>query len=125
MGAAFTAITAIGAEFELTRSTIDGGGVMRSTGAEFDLSGTIGQPDAGEMRRGEFTLTGGFWIETPPGDCEEDGDVDLMDYDQFKECLNGPAGPAPLGPCRCFDVDRSGAVDLRDFHVTQSTYTGS
>ena len=31
------------AEFEFTRSTIDDGGVMRSTGGEFELSGTIGR----------------------------------------------------------------------------------
>src|SRR5688500_16202566 len=50
-------------------STIDGGGGT-STAATFSVSGTIGQPDAGRMSGGNFTLEGGFWsgvsvIQTP------------------------------------------------------------
>jgi hypothetical protein len=40
--------------------TIDGGGGA-STGGLFSVSGTIGQPDAGKMSGGDFTVTGGFW----------------------------------------------------------------
>jgi hypothetical protein len=40
--------------------TIDGGGGV-STGGEYSLSGTIGQPDAGVMSGGKFSLIGGFW----------------------------------------------------------------
>jgi hypothetical protein len=40
--------------------TIDGGGGT-STGGVYSVSGTIGQPDAGVMSGGPFTLTGGFW----------------------------------------------------------------
>jgi hypothetical protein len=42
--------------------TIDGGGVMDSTSANFSLSGTIGQPDAGSMNSGSYNLNGGFWF---------------------------------------------------------------
>ena len=50
-------------EYEISRSTFDGGGAMFSTGGDFELSGTIGQPDAGMMMSadGVFTLEGGFW----------------------------------------------------------------
>jgi len=34
--------------------TTDGGGV-------FIVTGTVGQPDAGVMSRGGYTLVGGFW----------------------------------------------------------------
>lgn len=49
--------------------TIDGGGGL-STGGVYTVSGTIGQPDAGLMSGGNFTLQGGFWgvvslIQTP------------------------------------------------------------
>jgi hypothetical protein len=44
----------------ITWSTIDGGGGA-STGGVFTVSGTIGQPDAGRMSGGNFTLDGGFW----------------------------------------------------------------
>ncbi len=40
--------------------TIDGGGGT-SSGGSFELSGTVGQPDAGVMTGGDFELAGGFW----------------------------------------------------------------
>lgn len=40
--------------------TIDGGGGT-SAGGVYTVSGTIGQPDAGTMSGGNFTLVGGFW----------------------------------------------------------------
>ena len=40
--------------------TIDGGGGA-STGGVYSVSGTIGQPDAGHMSGGNYTLDGGFW----------------------------------------------------------------
>ena len=39
---------------------VDGGGGT-STGGVFSFSGTVGQPDAGAMSGGGFTLEGGFW----------------------------------------------------------------
>jgi len=48
--------------YDLTWSTIDGGGVMNATGGAYTLVGTLGQPDAGAaMSGGGFTLVGGFW----------------------------------------------------------------
>lgn len=49
-------------DFEITKSTIDNGGGL-SSGAEFSLKGTIGQPDASQEVAigGEFALSGGFW----------------------------------------------------------------
>src|SRR5216117_2157775 len=49
--------------------TIDGGGGA-STGGVYSVSGTIGQPDAGTMSGGNFTVNGGFWgiiaaVQTP------------------------------------------------------------
>ena len=55
------------------------------SGGEFELSGTIGQPDAGAtMTGGDFELTGGFWVETIvavscEGDLDGDGDTDQAD----------------------------------------------
>lgn len=49
-----------GSGFDLSWHTIDGGGGT-SVGGTFELSGTIGQPDAGAMSGGSFDLTGGFW----------------------------------------------------------------
>lgn len=47
-------------EVELNWRTIDGGGGA-STSETYTLIGTIGQPDAGRMSNGAYTLYGGFW----------------------------------------------------------------
>ncbi len=49
------------AQFSVSRFTIDGGGGTRSTGGNFAVGGTIGQPDAGRLSGSSFTLHGGFW----------------------------------------------------------------
>lgn len=48
------------AQYAIQWSTIDGGGGT-STGGVFFVSGTTGQPDAGKMSGGNFTVDGGFW----------------------------------------------------------------
>ncbi|MBU0491719.1 MAG: hypothetical protein KKA73_17155 [Chloroflexi bacterium] len=55
------ALAQTGAPYDLTWSTIDGGGEPLSTGGVYALGGTIGQPDAGFMQGGDYTLGGGFW----------------------------------------------------------------
>ena len=46
--------------YSLDWNTIDGGGGS-SSGGGFQVSGSIGQPDAGSSAGGGFTLLGGFW----------------------------------------------------------------
>ena len=46
--------------FNLDWWTLDGGGDT-SSGGGYSVSGTIGQPDAGVMSGGSFSLVGGFW----------------------------------------------------------------
>jgi hypothetical protein len=50
-----------GAGYDLTGSSVDGGGYTFSTGGGYTLGGTIGQPDAGALIGGGYTLGGGFW----------------------------------------------------------------
>ncbi|MFH1107874.1 MAG: dockerin type I domain-containing protein [Planctomycetota bacterium] len=124
LGAPVILAVAGGPTYDLTWRTIDGGGVMRSTGGDFELSGTIGQPDAGAMSGGNFTLTGGFWFEVIPSDCNEDGVVNLFDYDTFQTCLTGPGGgPLPAG-CNCYDFDGDGKITLLDFATVQAMFNG-
>lgn len=61
------------AQYSIDWYTIDGGGGT-STGGLYSISGTIGQPDAGEtMTGGTYSLTGGFWslvaVQTPARRC--------------------------------------------------------
>lgn len=50
-----------GGGYDLTWSTVDGGGITFSTGGGYSLGGTVGQPDAGALTGGGYTLAGGFW----------------------------------------------------------------
>ena len=60
LGLALLLGPSIQAQFSLDWTSIDGGG-GHSTDGFFTLTGTLGQPDAGVMSGGGFTLAGGFW----------------------------------------------------------------
>jgi hypothetical protein len=98
------------ADFDIPWWSIDGGGEMWTAGGDFELSGTIGQPDAGAvMTGGDFTLTGGFWAAGPagescPADFDGDGDVDTADLLHLLGCWG----------TGCGDVDNDGDTDTAD-----------
>lgn len=46
--------------YALSWWTVDAGGGSGSNGA-YSLVGTLGQPDAGTLSSGAYTLKGGFW----------------------------------------------------------------
>ncbi len=92
---------------------------MFTSGGEFELSGTNGQPDAGAMIGGEFELVGGFWAiaggDSPPCDpCDMncDGDVNAFDIEPFLDLLFSPM-PMPCNTCTG-DVDGNGVIDAFD-----------
>jgi hypothetical protein len=53
--------------YEIPWFTADGGGGTWSEGGGFSLGGTIGQSDAGTLVGGAYTLLGGFWAGSGPG----------------------------------------------------------
>lgn len=121
--AAFALIPAASAQFDLSWYTIDGGGATFSTGGTFSLGGTIGQPDAGIMAGGTFTLTGGFWAGTSNpcnllGDLDSDGDVDLQDLAN----LLGHFGTTSGATFEQGDIDDDNDVDLQDLAFLLSVF---
>ena len=48
---------------ELDPTTLDGGG-GQSSGGDFTLRATVGQPDAGTLTGGQITVKAGFWPST-------------------------------------------------------------
>ena len=99
------ALAQTGGDYELSLSTVGGGGGV-SSGGDFELSATIGEPEAGAMSGGNYELLGGFWpggplcivdfhdfanfaeywLDTGPGlpaDLYEDDIVDYLDLDEF------------------------------------------
>lgn len=66
---AMTALTARAQSYSVDWYTIAGGGGT-STGSVYSVTGTIGQPDAGYMSGGNYSINGGFWgviaaVQTP------------------------------------------------------------
>lgn len=105
--------------YDLTWNTIDGGGATFSSGGGYTLGGTIGQPDAGEMAGGGYSLRGGFWpgaLTTPgilAGDMNCDGLVNNFDIDPFVLALVTPQAYVLAFPnCNILngDVDHSGTL---------------
>jgi hypothetical protein len=95
------------ADYRIVWSTIDSGGGT-SSGGQYSLTGTIGQPDAAYSSGGNYELLGGFWPGGPlcfvqfddfarfagywlasgsglPGDLDGDNDVDLEDLSRFAD----------------------------------------
>ncbi|UCF35066.1 MAG: hypothetical protein JSV78_07110 [Phycisphaerales bacterium] len=56
-------------------------------------------------------------------DYDDDGDVDLVDYEVFFDCFTGPATPADPS-CVIFDENEDLRVDLHDFGGFQGAFTG-
>ena len=101
------------AQFSIDWSTIDGGGGV-SSGGPFELSGTIGQYDAGAAMSGaDFSLTGGYWSgsaaeEVILGDLNGDGLVNLLDVAPFVAAISsGTYIPEA-------DINQDGQVNLLD-----------
>lgn len=57
-----------------------------------------------------------------PGDCDNDADVDLLDYECLLDCVTAPGEAAAPG-CAVLDFDFDGDVDLHDFGGFQIAFT--
>ena len=115
--------------FAVNWFTIDGGGQTFSQSPNFQLGGTIGQPDALQLATGGgFELVGGFWAVallgegTPcPGDLNGDGVVDISDL----AILLANFGTAAGATFEDGDSDGDGDVDIADLAVLLSNFGAS
>ncbi|GJM24081.1 MAG: hypothetical protein DHS20C16_04960 [Phycisphaerae bacterium] len=64
-----------------------------------------------------------IWLDF---DWDDDGDVDLTDFNIFALCASGPATAYPEGHI-CLSMDGSGdlKIDLADFQLMQEVFTGN
>lgn len=111
--------------FEIPFYTIAGGGGT-STAGSFELSGTIGQHDAGPtMSGGGFSLTGGFWAVVSGnegillGDVNQDGVVNLLDVAPFVNAITTGTFIAEA------DINQDGFVNLLDVAPFVDLLTGN
>src|ERR1051325_3515160 len=109
--------TASAQPYDVDWHTIDCGGET-STAGQYELSGTIGQPDAGlVMAAGGFELSGGFWttIDAPgcgSADFNCDGDIGTdADIEAFFACLSGTCPSAPCPNTADFNADGDVGTD--------------
>jgi hypothetical protein len=54
------------AQYSIDWFTVDGGGGTTSDGV-YEITGTIGQPDAGSVIAGSYVIEGGFWSNLEAG----------------------------------------------------------
>ncbi len=92
------------AGYNISWHTIDGGGGT-SSGGQYKLNGTIGQPDAEYSNGGKYELLGGFWPGGPL--CL----VNFSDFAVFAEywLQSGSGLPA--------DLNGNGKVDIYDLKL--------
>jgi len=94
------------AQYDLNWYTIDGGG-GRSTGGQYTLTGTIGQPDAAYSRGGNYELLGGFW----PG-----GPLCFVNFEHFARFAEQWLLPGTGSPADLYE-DLSNQVNYHDLRV--------
>jgi len=102
-------------EFSVDWYTVDAGGETSTTGGDFELSGTIGQPDANTtvLTGGDFELAAGFWPGIGGfcfGDLNGDGAIGIADLAQLLGSYGETGGVSYYDG----DLDGDGDVDLAD-----------
>ena len=102
--AAFARSGSEGGGLDLSWHSIDSGGGTSIAGA-YELSGTIGQPDAGALlSAGTYTLAGGFWPGAggPAQPCEGDvNNSNAVDVDDLIAVILGWGGCPSCPPNHC------------------------
>ena len=124
----------LGRDFDLSWYTIDGGGGSSSTGGDFELSRTIGQPDASEMSGGDFTLAGGFWpgassgggegscTRDPQWQCDGDTDGDGQVNPVDSGLVQAAFGSTDESDLCQYDIDCDGQINPVDSGIVQSLF---
>ncbi len=124
-------IVALAETYDLSWRSFDGGSGT-SRGGEIELSGTIGQPDAGAMTGGAFAIVGGFWsapvessggcVRNPAwvcdGDVDGDGQVNPVDSGLVQAAF-GSNDDQDL--CN-YDMDCDGQINPVDAGLVQSLF---
>jgi len=95
-----------------------------------DFSADSGRQTEPEVRRGRpggVYERGRFWAERRAGFADSNGDayVDLIDYYDFRRCMEGTTTGEFSGECLTFDGNLDGTLDLLDFGSLQRVFTGA
>lgn len=110
------------ADYESGWFSVDAGGnTTYSSGGDFELALSIGQPDANPvvLTGGDFELVGGFWAPRARliGDLNCDGAINALDIDPFALTINDPDEYRNQYPdCDIWqaDINGDGSIDTLD-----------
>ena len=95
----------VDADYSISWYTIDGGGGT-SSGGPYELTGTIGQPDAAYSAGGQYELLGGFW----PG-----GPLCFVEFDDFARFADYWLATGAGLPADLYEDGTVNWLDLREF----------
>ena len=108
-------ISMVEADYSIPWYTIDSGGGT-SSGGSYQLTGTIGQPDAGFHDEAPYELLGGFWVGGPL--CI----VNLEHFATFASYwLDGPCNESNNW-CGGADLNQLNDVDIVDLGILASEW---
>ncbi len=99
-----------------------GGGVSINANGDVAFAASLTPPDNNQIEWGSGAFVA-IADAVLAGDCNGDGAVDLLDFDDFADCLAGPGGGILPG-CECFDLDDDGDVTAGDFALLQASFVG-
>ncbi len=117
LGVTGMALSQSGGEYDLTWSTLDGGGEMFLQGGPYELGGTIGQADAGgQSGPGGYELSGGFWFGETGTPCVTSIDCANDPNNNACNAATCPGGYCHYSCLRFGDVraPANGVVNLDD-----------
>ena len=107
-----------GGPYGLSWHNIGPGGA--STGGNYGLNAAIGQPDAGAMSGGVYTLSGGFLAAGPacalPGDLNHDGQVTVIDIQMIASAWPQSSATFP------YDQNGDGDLDIQDIILVTAQF---
>ncbi len=109
-------------DYRITWHSIDAGGSMFTTGANYRLGSTIGQHDAGPLlSAGGKAVSGGFWVAAAsfpsppcPADFNRNGQVSVQDIFDFLAAYFGGEITA--------DFNGNGQVSVQDIFDYLAAY---
>ena len=106
-----SALEGVGPVYEITWYTIDAGGGI-SSAANYEVAGTIGQPDPATLTGAGYEVSGGFWpfFSELPCSADTSGDRQVNVTDLLS--LLGAWGACPI-PCPQ-DSNQDGQVNVTD-----------
>lgn len=112
---ALTCAAAARAYDPITWRSVDSGGTGFVTAGAYRLGATIGQPDAGKLAGGAFTLRGGFWIG---GQTQQVGVDDSPPVAGPFRFFRPTPNPVRSRSRVAFDLPRASRVALSIFDVS-------